>query len=344
MVTAQEIPQGSPACSNLTPALTGAVTRQQHRDIPITIHYLDSVNQVLHPPVTVLGAFNEPLTIPWRTIPGYLLYDIRNFQRTFLLTQDGIDLIYTKQLAAPIMVFHEDETGTLLAEPQFIRGDLSRHYQLQPLTKYLNVFVGVSQAPQGTFSKNVQQIHFHYQVAQAHQQRFTIGADNAVKMRVAKAAYSRPASDARLDWHLPAGSTWQIFKTSKQTTTHAIWFNLGGDLWVNSLNTQLVTLTPHQLGHTAAEPPAMPAQAPLQLSSAFATVHREQLHRQAQINASPYFPISQWTQPYGQIASQRLANGTLVLVQQLITLENGSEWALLDQGYYVEIKYLNFQA
>ncbi|WP_125766841.1 MucBP domain-containing protein [Lapidilactobacillus wuchangensis] len=324
-----------PSATNLPQAITGAVTRQQHKDIPVTIHYLDSLNQKLHPEVTIWGAFGAPLMIPWRTIPGYLLYNIRNFQRTFLLNSTSITLIYTKQLAAPVMVYHEDETGQLLVPPVFIRGDLNRHYQIQPLEQYLTQFIGADQGTQGTFSQTVQQLHFHYQLNH-EQQPFAFGSDNALKMRVAKTAYQAPDLTAKLDWQLPANSTWQIFKTVKQADNHAVWFNLGGNLWVDSLNTQLVNLTV-----TPATVPSTHPR-PLSLTTAFKTSRVDQQPRQAKIKASPYFPISQWTQPYGQIVEQRLKNGTLVSCKQILTLDNGSEWAQLDQGYYVEIKYLDF--
>lgn len=323
-----------PSATNLPQVITGAVTRQQHKDIPVTIHYLDSLNHQLHPEVTIWGALGAPLSIPWRTLPGYLLYNIRNFQRTFLLNSTQIDLIYTKQLAAPIMVYHEDEMGQLLVPPVFIRGDLNRHYQIQPLEQYLTQFVGADQGTQGTFSQAVQQLHFHYRLNQ--EQTFAFGTDNALKMRVAKDAYQAPNSASKLDWQLPANSTWQIFKTIKQADNHAVWFNLGGNLWVDSLNTQLVQVA----SPTASLPSA--EQQPLTLAAAFKISRVDQQPRQAKIKASPYFPISQWTQPYGQIVEQRLKNSTPVTCKQILTLENGSEWAQLDQGYYVEIKYLDF--
>ncbi|WP_261806355.1 MucBP domain-containing protein [Lapidilactobacillus luobeiensis] len=330
--TERQTPPKKASTTDLT--ASGQVTRRQHQDLAVLIRYLDSTAHQLAEPRQIWGAFRSELKIPWQTIPGYLLYDIRHYQTQFLLNQTEIDLIYTKQLAAPLMVFHEDETGQLLAPPAFIHGELNRAFAIEPLTRYREDFVRVDHDPHGVFGQTVQQLHFHYRLT-AGQRPLTLTRDNAVTMRQPKQAYSSPHYGQPLAWPLPAGSTWQIFTTVKNPRDHSVWFNLGGDLWIDSLNTQLQQ-------HPDLPQPASPAKPTAQLlaSMPFAILTRDETVRRGQIKASPSFPISQWTFPYGRVITQRLADRTEVGVKCLLTLENGSQWVQLDSGYYIEMKYL----
>ncbi|WP_461219161.1 MucBP domain-containing protein [Lapidilactobacillus salsurivasis] len=331
---AKERPLTSAADPSAAVPATGQVTRRQHQDLAVWIRYLDSTNHQLAEPRQIWGAFRSELHIPWQTIPGYLLYDIRHYQTQFLLNQAEIDLIYTKQLAAPLMVFHEDEAGQLLVPPLFIHGELNRRYNIEPLAQYRQDFVRVDHDPQGLFGQVVQQLHFQYRLT-AGQRPIDLPRDNAVTMRQAKQAYLAPHYGQPLEWPLPAGSTWQIFTTIKNPRDHSIWFNLGGDLWIDSLNTQL-----RQHPHLPTQAPPTKKSRNLLAAMPFAVMTRDSTVRRGQIKASPSFPISQWTFPYGQVVAQRLADQTEVGIKCLLTLENGSQWVQLDSGYYIEMKYL----
>lgn len=325
-------PPISPTTGQLPARTERELIQKPHATIAITVYYIDSFNHFLHQPVTIRGAYQADLTIPWKTLPGYLLYDIYHFQRQFLPNPDGIYLVYTKQLAAPVIAYHEDEQGRLLQKPTMLRGELNRPYQLRPLSKYLAQLQSVSGPSRGHFQNKAQQIHFRYRLAV--QQVTHPFQHNAVKLRADKRAYATPQMTQPLKGYLPHGSTWQIYETVKDPHSHQLWFNLGGNLWLDSLNTQLVNIKRTDAiqpsGHQTYALPTF-------------DIQKMDTHiKSATIKASPDFPISQWTKPYGQIAPQRLANQTLVVVTKQITLDNKSQWCLLEHGYYVERKYLRF--
>ena len=106
-------------------------------------------------------------------------------------------------------------------------------------------------------------------------------------------------------------------------------------LWIDSLNTQL-----RQHPHLPTQAPPTKKSRNLLAAMPFAVMTRDSTVRRGQIKASPSFPISQWTFPYGQVVAQRLADQTEVGIKCLLTLENGSQWVQLDSGYYIEMKYL----
>jgi len=51
--------------------------------------------------------------------------------------------------------------------------------------------------------------------------------------------------------------------------------------------------------------------------------------------------ITAWKTPYGDMDNQRYRGNQEVFVKQLVQLDNYSVWAQLDDGYYIESKYLN---
>lgn len=326
-------PPFSPRTGRHPPAPTEhELIQKPHATIAITVYYIDSFNRLLHQPITIHGAYQADLTIPWKTLPGYLLYDIYHFQRQFLPNPDGIYLVYTKQLAAPVLAYHEDEQGRLLQKPTMLRGELNRPYQLRPLSKYLAQLQSVRGPSRGHFQNKAQQIHFRYRLST--QQVTHPFQHNGVKLRKNKKAYATPKMTQPLRGYLPHGSTWQIYQTVKDLRNHQLWFNLGGDLWLDSLNTQLVDIkSPSSIQTPNHQAYGLPT---------FAIRKVDAQIKSAIIKASPDFPISQWTKPYGQIAPQRLANQTRVVVTKQITLDNESQWCLLEHGYYVERKYLRF--
>lgn len=310
--------------------MTATKTRVMPKaDVKITIHYVDSLGRQLLPPVTVSGQYKAQLDIPWQTIPSYVLASIHHFQKIFMPNPNGIYLIYAKQMAAPIVVYHRDTNGQLISPPEFLRGNLNSDYDAQPLLNMHQFVQDVHPKAQGTFSKTAEQIQITYETMQLSP--LTLQTDTYVELLAQTRVYSEPDTAHLLAKPLPNQSTWRVYQALKEKTNGRVWLNLGGSIWIIAHNLNVVD---HY------QPQALPEPTALKLN--YQVIYSDETCQNAVVNMPQNQPVTAWDEPYGQPMKSDLHQGEVILVTQMIQLDNNSLWAQLADGQYVEAKYLTF--
>ncbi|MCD2255199.1 MucBP domain-containing protein [Agrilactobacillus fermenti] len=297
------------------------------KDIAVTIHYVDSLGKALLAPVTVYGQYKARLNIPWKTIPSYILASIHHFQKTFLPNPNGIYLIYAKQTAAPVVIYHRDTQGKLITPPEFLHGNLNSDYTIEPLWDMTQFVTDIQPTAQGTFTKNTEQVQVTYETMQLHPVK--IAPDTYIQTYQLTAVFSEPDLDHHLDKPLPRYSTWRVYKAVQEKTNRTIWLNLGGSIWTLAKDVKIIT----QPKTNELTTPALPA-------LNYEIINEVPVDQNLEISTSPQRPVVTWAYPYGQRLSQTYPNGATVSVVRQIQLDNYSLWAQLADGTYIESKYL----
>lgn len=312
-----------------TPATqTQANTRIIPKSISVTIHYVDSLGRQLLPSVTVKGPYETTLTIPWETVPSYILVSIHHFQKTFLPNPHGIYLIYAKQTAAPVVVYHRDTQGKLLSPPEFLRGNLNSDYTVKPLSGMQQFTQSIQPISEGTFGKETTQINITYETMQLFP--LEIKPHTYVRLLQATTVFSQPDTTQPLEKPLPKQSIWRVYQGMKEKTNQRVWFNLGGFIWIIAQNIQVVDDYQPKLlvpPHTSASL-EVKSDLPIQQQAVVHTYRKEAL--------------STWDTPYGQTLDYKLYPEEVVFVTHQLQLADTSLWAQLDNGAFVESKYLSF--
>ncbi|WP_156405608.1 MucBP domain-containing protein [Agrilactobacillus composti] len=296
----------------------------QRKDVAITVRYVDSLGHQLLAPTTVLGAYAAKLELPFQVIESYVLTSINHFQTTFIPNPAGIDLIYAKQAAAPIVVYHRDTQGNLISPPQFLHGALNSPYQAKPLGDMQQFVQGVSPKAQGHFSKNAGQVDIIYETLQLTP--LTVAPNTYIQLLTNTPVYSEAAAKTPLAKKLPKASIWRIFQALVTTNHQTTWLNLGGCLWIDA-KAGKVLANYHQ--------PALP-------QSAYAVISDVSVDQQAIINAPGQATIPVWEAPYGQQLPSGYLPGIVVYVLRQIQLADGSLWAELSNHKFVTSNYLSF--
>ncbi|AUI71643.1 MucBP domain-containing protein [Companilactobacillus alimentarius] len=307
-------------------------------DVEIKIHYVDSLGKDIIKPATIKGHYLDKLDIPWQEIPGYVLSSVTNFQQTFIPNDDGIYLVYASQLSAPVIVYHRNTNGNLIADPQYLEGELNQKFNSKPLEEANHFLVHAPKHAKGQFTDKVQEQEYIYNVLPIKDVKIK---DNLyIEVRDNVDVFSKPTSKVPLDKELPYGTTWKVYRAVEETYNHTIWYNLGGNTWVPSgkkISTQLINrISPSQevlnspLDETASN-----------ISYTYSVIDNMTVNRSVKILYYSDQYITAWKTPYGDMDNQRYRGDQTVLVKKLVQLDNYSVWAQLDDGYYVESKYLN---
>ncbi|AKP68160.1 MucBP domain-containing protein [Companilactobacillus ginsenosidimutans] len=307
-------------------------------DIEIEVHYIDSNGNKLADSTTLTGHYLDSLKMPWKTIPGYVLSSIQNFQQTFIPNSDGIYLIYFTQMAAPVIVYHRNTKGELISDPQYLTGDLNKSYQAEPLPEARNFLVDYPNDVTGRFSDKVQEYEFIYDTMQMDD--FEIEKNLFIQTKNNVPVYEQPAGKQPLSQPLPYDTTWRVFKAVKENYNETVWYNLGGDIWV-SANEDIKSFTIKQFSEEKKLLDNPLGAAVTNISFTYSVINSMDINRQVRILFYDYQDITTWETPYGTIINTRYQGGKSVYVKKLLQLDNNSVWAQLDNGNYIESKYLN---
>lgn len=314
------------------PPQNPAVTRK-NGTIHIKVAYHDENGNALAPTVTLSGEYQTPLNIPWRTFPGYVLAQTINYQQVFFPNNDGITLIYSRQQAAPVVVYHRDLNGNLLVPPEYIEGDLNSSYQVKPLDIYKDSLVKEPDDLSGEFTTDSKLLSFTYEPQRIEYNK--LEKEMFVRIHKEIKPSLAPRSDQKLNIVLPIGSVWKVFQLAYDPQTDNIWLDLGGSEWVMNDNDAIESMN--------SNPNILPADVPLGLPQIRYTITEEtDIDQPAIIDMNPKDRIVIWATPYGDIQPTGLPGGTQVTVVKNMTLENNSHWSQLADGFWVETSYLKF--
>lgn len=318
--------------------LNNNIKKISREDVQIEVHYIDSNGNKLADSTVLTGHYLADLKMPWKTIPGYVLSSIKNFQQTFIPNDDGIYLIYFTQIAAPVIVYHRNTNGELIADPQYLTGDLNKSYQAEPLPEAKNYLVDFPKKVTGRFSDKVQEYEFIYDTMQMND--YDVPNNLFIQTKNNVPVYDRPASSEPLSQTLPYDTTWRIFKAVKENYNETVWYNLGGDVWISE-NEEIKTFKIQQFTEEQ-KMLKSPLNANMNnISFTYSIVNSMDVNRPVKILYYANQGITAWETPYGTIVKNRYQGGQTVYVNKLIQLDNDSVWAQLNNGNYIESKYLN---
>lgn len=319
--------------------LKNSVKKISRDDIKIAVHYIDSNGNKLADSTVLTGHYLDNLTMPWKTIPGYVLSSIKNFQQTFIPNSDGIYLIYFTQIAAPVIIYHRNTMGELIADPQYITGDLNKSYQAKPLPEAQNFLVDIPEKVTGRFTDKVQEYEFIYDTMQMAD--YDIPDNLFIKIKNNVPVYDQPASKSPLSEPLPYDTIWRVFKAVRESYNDAVWYNLGGDIWISNKE-DIMTLILSQFSEKQKLLNNPLAANVNNISFTYSVINSMDIERNVQVPFNNDQNITMWETPYGKMSEERYHGGQDVYVKKLLQLDNNSVWALLDNGNYIESKYLNF--
>lgn len=279
----------------------------------------------LRDPIILRGAVGDPVTIPWITLPGYVLAEITGFTAFFPAASGPIYCDYTPQVAGPVIIYHRDTHGQLLVPPEILTGEINAPFEAYALTANVDDVVG-EPVQQGRFMNTSQTLRFTYQLNLLEPGQAP--ASTYVMLDAPKEAFTSPTAPQPLDTVLPAQTVWRVYSLMREQHNHQIWLALGGSQWITAANTHALDNVPFL---TAPEQQHL-TQPPLHAL-------RHELHTTAVVTGGSS-AVTSWSSPYGQILPDRLANGTTVTVVAHLTLPDQSTWFELSTGVFVLGPYL----
>jgi len=318
--------------------LTPKVKKLARDDVKIKVHYVDSLGKDIIEPVVIKGHYLDKLDIPWQEVPGYVLSSVTNFQQTFIPNSDGIYLVYANQLSAPVIVYHRNTAGNLISDPQYLVGDLNREFDTQPLEEANHFLIHSPQKANGQFTQKVQEQEYVYNVLPI--KKFKTNKDLYIKTSNNVNVYNEPLSKTPLDKTLPYGTTWKVYRAVQETYNSTIWYNLGGSTWVPSTEAISSQIIKQQLSARQEMLNSPLAETANNISYTYSVIDNMNVNRSVKVLYYSDQFITAWKTPYGDMDNQRYRGGQNVFVKKLVQLDNYSVWAELDDGYYIESKYL----
>lgn len=318
--------------------LSPKVKKIARDDVEIKVHYVDSLGKDITQPTTIKGHYLAKLDIPWKEIPGYVLSSVTNFQQTFIPNSDGIYLVYANQLSAPVIVYHRNTDGNLIADPQYLLGELNRDFDTQPLEEANHFLVRSPRRAKGQFTKRVQEQEYVYNVLPI--KNYKINKNLFIETTDNVNVYSQPLSKTPLEKTLPYGTTWKAYRAVQETYNNTIWYNLGGNTWIPSTENIKPQIIKQQSSRQEMLNSPL-AQAANNISYTYSVIDNMDINRSVKVLYYDDQFITAWKTPYGDMDNQRYRGGQDVFVKKIVQLDNYSVWAELDDGYYVESKYLN---
>ena len=318
--------------------LSPKVKKITRDDVKIKIHYVDSLGHEIAKSKTIKGHYLDKLDIPWQEIPGYVLSSVTNFQQTFIPNSDGIYLVYVNQLSAPVIVYHRNSHGQLISDPQYLEGKLNQSFDSHPLQEANHFLIHTPNNASGQFTDKVQEQEYIYNVRPIRELK--IQKNLYVKTQNNTNVFSEPLSKDPLDKKLPYGTSWKVFGAVSETYNNIIWYNLGGNTWVPSsekITTEIVNrpTTKQEMLNSPLN------QSVNDISYTYSVIDSMNINRNVKVLYYSDQYITAWKTPYGDMDNQRFKGDQQVFVNKIVQLDNYSVWAQLDDGYYVESKYLN---
>jgi len=318
--------------------LTPKVRKIARDDINIKVHYVDSLGKDITQPTTIKGHYLDKLDIPWKEIPGYVLSSVTNFQQTFIPNSDGIYLVYASQLSAPVIVYHRNTDGNLISDPQYLIGELNRKFDTKPLDEANHFLIHSPKKANGQFTQKVQEQEYIYNVLPIRDYKIDknlfIETNNNVKV------YNQPLNKVPLEKTLPYGTTWKAYRAVQETYNNTVWYNLGGNTWIPS--TESIKPKIIKQISTRQEMLKSPlAETASNISYTYSVIDSMDINRSVKVMYYSDQYITAWKTPYGDMDNQRYRGEQEVFVKKIVQLDNYSVWAELDDGYYIESKYLN---
>ncbi|WP_129044631.1 MucBP domain-containing protein [Companilactobacillus metriopterae] len=299
-------------------------------DILIEVNYLDSVGNKLRDSKTIQGKYLDDLDVPFQTIPGYILSTVQNFQKKFIPNSDGINIIYAKQVAAPVIIYHRNIDDKLIADPIFLTGKFNGTFQAKPLEEARNFLVESPKVVSGKFTDQVQEFEFKYNTQKLTP--YIIPNNLFLETFNSTQVFERANINYPINRTIPMNSTWKIFHAMKEGYTNRIWYNLGADIWVPSTeDVSTFKIPPYQLEN----------QSQIKNSYNYKVIDISEINQYTNIGNFHEHSVTGWVQPYGKMLIGYYQSNQRVFVKNLILLENNSVWAELDDGNYVERQYLN---
>ncbi|GEO47226.1 hypothetical protein LKI01_12250 [Companilactobacillus paralimentarius] len=318
--------------------LSPKVKKIARDDVEIKVHYVDSLGKEISKPVTIKGHYLDKLDIPWQEIPGYVLSSVTNFQQTFIPNSDGIYLVYASQLSAPVIVYHRNTDGNLIADPQYLEGELNRQFDSHPLQEANHFLVHSPKEPHGQFTDKVQEQEYIYNVLPVRE--FKIKRNLYIRTKDNVNVFSEPTSKLPLDKPLPFGTDWKVYRAVQETYNSTIWYNLGGNTWIP--NSERIMTRIIQQPTSQQEMLRSPlSETASNISYTYSVIDSMNINRSVKVLYYSDQFVTAWKTPYGDMDNQRYRGNQAVLVKTLVQLDNYSVWAQLDDGYYIESKYLN---
>ncbi|MCP8854197.1 MucBP domain-containing protein [Latilactobacillus sakei] len=300
-------------------------TPVQPRKSSVTIHYLNQNRIPLRPSITLSGVVGATLDLPWLKFPGYYLAEITNLKQHFHEDPTNIWLFYKPQLAAPVMVLHQDLEGGLLIKPQFLLGALNEHYQANPLEGGVNFIYRTSSNQTGRFSAETQLVRFQYDPLNL---KYSDAPDQPfIELTASVDTYKRPTEETLTTTRLPKNAIWKIYSCATATSGQQ-WFNLGS-FWISPKHYELHATNPKA---------TVDYQVP-KFTNQYTIIETTPLNLDATLNNTT---ATLWAAPYEKPATYCLALKTRVHVKQVIALDNLSRWCELEGGQWLLESLLTF--
>ncbi|WP_225046959.1 MucBP domain-containing protein [Lacticaseibacillus kribbianus] len=300
------------------PAVTGPTAPR----VRVSVRFCTRAGQPLQAPLSLAGPIGGPLGVSVPLIEGYVLTEIVGFTATFPDAPRTITYLYEPRVAAPVLVYHRESGGRLLAPPEVLIGKLNADFTARALPELAD---HADQAEQtGHFAVTSQRLTFTYNLA-----RLTPGTPPAaafVELLAAKATFAAPDFNQPLATDLPAHTFWRVFALAREHSGQ-VWLNIGGAQWLTAEDTRPQSADPFRLAASAAPEP--------DARFAFTTTP----DRRAATIVGGANGVTQWAEPYGAVLPLRLAPGTRVMVIASVTAENGSAWLRLQDDSYILARY-----
>ncbi|WP_461226350.1 MucBP domain-containing protein [Lacticaseibacillus suihuaensis] len=300
------------------PAVTGPTAAR----VRLTVRFEDREGRTLAPPQVLHGASGEPVAIDVPLIPGFVLTGIDGFITQFPAAPHVICYRYLPRVAAPVVVYHRDEGGRLLANPEILIGKLNAVFTTQALPE-LAAHADV-QTQTGHFTETSQKVTFGYDLA-----RLTPGTPPAaafIELMSAKATFAQPDFNQPLATKLPAHTFWRVFAMARESSGQ-VWLNIGGAQWLTAADTRPQSANPYRL-----------AQAPVPQPEAKFAYTETTARQGVTITCGPH-GVTQWLAPYGDVAPLRLSDGDRVMAVASVTAANGSRWLRLQGDLFIQARY-----
>ncbi|MFC6169172.1 MucBP domain-containing protein [Loigolactobacillus jiayinensis] len=314
----------SPTRRAYLPALQGSnqLNTQVQPDSFVIVFYFTETGDRLAKPQIVSGVRGQAFNFTVHQFEHYYVSRIENYHGYFAYPRAIIQLIYAQQPAAPVIVFHFDEQHHLLAQPEYLVGQLGQRYETHFLESRQYQVQHVTTNQIGHFSQQTQIVTYDYRLRQIRwANRYLTGF---VRLTTDVTSYRAPDAEP-LAQQLPINTVWRVYQ-KVQTTQRQTWYDLGGQ-WIPTENTERVVDYYQQPQPKALAAPLFQQAAVIPGS------------RRAVVDFIPQHSLRTWTQPYGNAANY-LQHGQIVNIIHGVILSNNSVWYELEDHTWLEEHYV----